>query len=81
MNRQRMLLRVLIRAIEANTVSCFGAVRYGGDDPKLLLRLQEEGLASGCDHLEDPDDGRRRTGMPLPSSGHLHPLWDRELDG
>ena len=81
MNRQRMSLRVLIQAIEANTVSCFGAVRYGGDGPKLLLRLQEEGLASGCDHLEDPDDGRRRTGMPLPSSGHPHLLWDRELDG
>ena len=81
MNRQRVLLRVLIRAIEANTVSCFRGVRYGGADPKLLLRLQDEGLASVCDHLEDPDDGRRRTGMPLPSSGHLHPLWDRELDG
>ena len=81
MNRQRLSLRVLIQAIEANTVSCFGALRHGGDDPKRLLRLQEEGLASGRDHLEDPDDGRRRTGMPLPSSGHPHPLWDRELDG
>jgi hypothetical protein len=81
MNRQRLSLRVLIQAIEATTVSCFGAIRYGGDAPKLLLRLQEEGLASGRDHLEDPDDGSRRPGMSLPSSGHLHPLWDRELDG
>jgi len=81
MNRQRLSLRVLIQAIEATTVSCFGAIRYGGDAPKRLLRLQEGGLASGRDHLEAADDGRRRTGMPLPSSGHPHLLWDRELDG
>lgn len=71
----------LERASDAIRVCCCAGVRYGGDDPKLLQRLREEGLATGCDLLEDEEEVRRQAPMPLPSPQRLHPLWDRELDG
>ncbi len=70
----------LERAIEALRVSCWGSVRYGGDDPKLIHRLREEGLATVCDILEDLE-GLRQVRIPLSRSGRLHPLWDQDLDG
>ena len=65
----------LERASDAIRVCCAWAVRYGGDDPKLLQRLREEGLATGCDLLEDdgknPDDRpprrRHRPNAYIPS--------------
>ena len=37
-------------AIRGVWASCCGAVRYGGEDPKILIRLAELGMSSQCDH-------------------------------
>jgi hypothetical protein len=36
-------------AIRGVWASCCGAVRYGGDDPQILIRLAELGISSQCD--------------------------------
>ena len=36
-------------AIRGVWASCCGAVRYGGDDPHVLIRLAELGKSSQCD--------------------------------
>ena len=37
-------------AILGTWASCCGAVRYGGRDREILIRLAENGLAESCDH-------------------------------
>ena len=48
-------------AIAAMGASCCGAVRYGGDDPKILVQLVAEGYNDQCD-------------APLPRPGSFTPL-------
>ena len=38
------------QAINAISVSCVSAVRYGGTDKKILKRLYDLNLAAECDH-------------------------------
>jgi hypothetical protein len=78
------------RAISACVVSCVRAVRYAGNNPKILKRFRELRSEDSCDVLE----GQTRPGVdpkltvaerpetPLPSpSDRAHPLWDQEMDG
>jgi hypothetical protein len=69
------------QAIRAVWVSCCGAVRYGGDDAKILLRLQALRCEESCDLLEDSVPAKGRVIAPRPPMYGPHPLWDRELDG
>src|SRR5262245_45332880 len=39
------------QAINAISVSCVEALRYGGDDPVILKRLHELGLGHCCDRM------------------------------
>ena len=39
------------RAVMACRVSCTQAVRYAGDDPRVLARFRELGAESSCDVL------------------------------
>lgn len=41
--------------IAAMEVSCVPALRYAGDDPEILRRLREKGLADRCDVLIPPE--------------------------
>jgi hypothetical protein len=38
------------RAMSAVVVSCIGAHRYGGEDPRIRQRLADQGEAAACDH-------------------------------
>jgi hypothetical protein len=49
------------RAIRAMNVSCVEALRYGGLDPRILLRLHELGLEHLCDHPLTEEERNRRT--------------------
>lgn len=44
------------QAIRAISVSCVRALRYGGNDPKILARLQELDGPDACDAVETPQD-------------------------
>jgi hypothetical protein len=48
-NEQRELFRN--EAIESTWASCCGALRYGGTDNAILIRLADLGLAEQCDFL------------------------------
>jgi hypothetical protein len=49
-------------AIASTWASCCGALRYGGTDDGILIRLAELGLAEQCDfRLEDEPKPRART--------------------
>ena len=48
--RQPSTPEELERAIRAVCVSCVGAVRYGGRDPEVLRRLEDEGRIGQADH-------------------------------
>ena len=37
------------RAVMAVAVGCCGAVRYGGSDPTIMLRLEQLGCPESCD--------------------------------
>ncbi len=77
------------RAVMACVVSCVNAVRYAGEDPKILKRLEELRCKESCDVLVSrgplargnrPDRKVDEPPLPSPGSGR-HPLWDRDLDG
>ncbi len=51
--RQPSTPEELTRAMWACRVSCADQVRYAGDDPEVLKRLQEIGAAASCDELMD----------------------------
>jgi hypothetical protein len=44
------------QACRAVWVSCVGGPRYGGDDPTILARLRELGVAHQCDQLPGSDE-------------------------
>jgi hypothetical protein len=46
-------------AIRGVWASCCGAVRYGGDDRQILIRLSELGSSSQCDHQAPPGHPQR----------------------
>jgi hypothetical protein len=87
--RQPKTPEELSRAIYAVCVSCCGAVRYAGDDPKVLgmLRalLSEDKCDAWSDDLDIPEVPPPMRSVPPASlrtwSITTHPMWDRELDG
>lgn len=52
-------------AIRALWASCCGAVRYGGDDESVLVRLHQIGMSSCCDNspAQIPASERRTSGL------------------
>lgn len=61
-------------AIESTWASCCGALRYGGTDDKILIRLAELGLAEQCDfRLKEEPPPRARTCVSFEFAGQSKP--------
>lgn len=61
-NRQPASPHETDEAIESTWASCCGALRYGGTDDRVLIRLAELGLAEQCDfRLKQEPKRRART--------------------
>jgi hypothetical protein len=57
-------------AIESTWASCCGALRYGGTDDGILIRLAELGLAEQCDfRLKQEPTPRARTCVSFEFAG------------
>ena len=57
-------------AIESTWASCCGALRYGGTDDGILIRLADLGLAEQCDlRLKQEPKPRARTGVSFEFAG------------
>ena len=67
------------RACQVVWISCVGGPRYGGNDPEILARLRELGVAHQCDQLPESGPYPR----PVPQSLPLLPKrsWWRRLFG
>jgi hypothetical protein len=63
--RQPQTPEELDRAIQAVEVGCCGAVRYGGQNPEIVKRLQKW-AAEACDHspLQPPESRARDSVEP-----------------
>jgi len=61
-------------AIESTWASCCGALRYGGADDGILIRLAELGLAEQCDlHLKEEPQPRARTCVSFEFASQFKP--------
>jgi hypothetical protein len=71
------------RAVMACVVSCVRAVRYAGENPKILKRFQELGSKDSCDlsiGRANSKAGQEVEKPGPPTNAEGHPLWDRDLD-
>lgn len=82
--RQPETANELEQAMNAVLVSCCGAVRYAGDDPQILERLQKWNCHKQCDVVHPwkphPLSEPSPQSPPVVSTDRAHPLWDREID-
>jgi hypothetical protein len=69
-NRQPASPHEINEAIESTWASCCGALRYGGTDDGILIRLAELGLAEQCDfRLKQEPKPRARTCVSFEFAG------------
>jgi hypothetical protein len=73
-SRQPASPQEINEAIESTWASCCGALRYGGTDDGILIRLAELGLAERCDfRLKEEPQSCARTCVSFEFAGQSEP--------